>query len=163
MDSRQKIILGIVVVSIFIFLITVLVFVYAAAPDPSSIPPIFTPFLQYHVHFMVLMGLFGVMSGVIVYSLMNRTIAEQKKAVEKVAETNTGIIMRFLGKDDAAAMKLLLQKGGMTTQGEIAKEAGMSRLRAHRTARRLEERGIIHVEKHGKVNLLRLVDELKQK
>ncbi len=157
MDNRQNILLGLVVVSIFIFLTTVLVFVYALSPNPASIPTFLLPFLQYHIQFMVLMGLFGVFSGVLVYSLMKQTIEQQKKVVK----TNTDIILKFLGKEDREVLKLLFEKGGMTTQGEIAKVNNMSRLRAHRAVRKLEERGIIHVERHGKINMVRLVDELK--
>ncbi len=158
MDSRQNIILGIIVVSIFIFLTTVLVFVYALSPNPENIPSFLLPFLQYHIHFMVLMGLFGVISGVLVYSLMGQTIERQKMVVK----TNTDIIFKFLGKEDREVLKLLFAKGGMTTQGEIAKVNNMSRLRAHRAVKKLEERGIVHVEKHGKINMVRLVDELRQ-
>ena len=158
LDSRKKIVLGIIVISTFIFLVTVLVFVYALSSQGENVPDFLSPFLQYHIHFMVLMGLFGVGSGVLVYSLMNRTIEEG----QKILKINTEIIMKFLSNEDKEVMKLLLEKGGMTTQSEIAKANNMSRLRAHRAVRKLEERGIIHVEKHGKINMVRLVDELRQ-
>ena len=158
MDSKLKIMFGIIAVSIFIFLITVLVFVYALAPNPQDIPEFLLPFLSHHIEFMALMGIFGVLSGMLVYNLMSQTIEKQKKA----AKTNFEILLKFLAKEDAEVLKLLRQKGGMTTQSEIAKEIGLTRLRAHRAVRRLEDRGIIHVEKHGKVNLLRLMDELKK-
>ena len=158
MDNRLKIILGIVVVSIFIFLTTVLVFVYALSPNPQSIPSFLYPFMEYHIQFMVAMGIFGILSGVLGYSLMKQTIEQQKKVVK----TNTDIIFKFLAKEDREVLRLLLEKGGMTTQSEIAKANNMSRLRAHRAVRKLEERGIVHVERHGKINMIRLVDELRQ-
>ncbi len=158
MDNRQKIILGLVVVSIFIFLTTVLVFVYALSPNPESIPGFLLPFLQYHIQFMVAMGIFGVLSGVLVYSLMRQTLEQQKKVVK----TNTDIILKFLGKEDREVLRLLFEKGGMTTQSEIARANNMTRLRAHRAVRKLEERGVVHVERHGKINMIRLVDELRQ-
>jgi uncharacterized membrane protein len=37
----------------------------------------------------------------------------------------------------------------------------MTRLKAHRVVKKLEERKIIHIEKHGKINMVRVVDELK--
>ncbi len=103
------------------------------------------------------MGVFGVSSGLVVYSILNATIEKQEKA----AKTNMGIIMKFLGEDERNILDLLSSKGGMTTQSEISRLPGMSRLKAHRVVRKLEDRGIVHVEKNGKINMIRLVDELK--
>ena len=158
MDSRKKVVAALLIVSGFIFLVTVLVFVYALSSNGQSVPSFLQLFLQYHIHFMVLMGVFGVASGLIVYSILNRTIEDQKKVVK----TNAGIIMKFLGKDDREVLRLLISKEGKTTQSEIASQPGMTRLKAHRIVRKLEERGIVHVEKYGKINMVRLVDELKE-
>jgi uncharacterized membrane protein len=70
--------------------------------------------------------------------------------------------MKFLGDDEREIVDLLLRKEGMTTQSEIAKLPGMSRLKAHRIVKKLEDRGIVHVEKYGKINMIRIVDELKK-
>jgi uncharacterized membrane protein len=157
MDTRQTIVLGIVVISIFIFLITVLVFVYAISSEGMNVPDFLRPFMDYHIHFMVMMGLFGVLSGLIVYSLLNATIEKQKQVVK----TNMGIIMKFLTDEDREVVLLLLEKEGMTTQSEIARLPGMSRLKAHRVVKKLEDRGIVHVEKYGKINMIRMVGELR--
>ena len=157
MDIRKKIILSILVISVFIFLVTVLVFVYALASEGQQVPGFLAPFIEYHVQFMVLMGFFGVGSGLIVYSILNSTIERRKKA----AKANLGIIMKFLGRDDKEIVSLLMSKDGITTQSHISKLQGMSRLKAHRVVKKLEERGIVHVEKHGKINMVRLVEELR--
>jgi len=157
MDIRRQITLGIVIVSVFIFLVTVLVFVFALYSEGQVVPGFLQPFIQYHIQFMVLMGVFGVSSGLVVYSILNATIEKQEKA----AKTNIGIIMKFLGEDERNILDLLSSKGGMTTQSEISRLPGMSRLKAHRAVRKLEDRGIVHVEKNGKINMIRLVDELK--
>ncbi len=157
MDIRQRIVLGLLTVSAFIFLVTVLVFVYALYSEGRAVPDLLEPFLQYHMQFMVLMGVFGVFSGIVVYNIMNATLEKQKKVVQ----TNLGIIMKFLSPDDREIVDLLLEKDGRTTQTEIARLPGMSRLKAHRIVRKLEERGIVHVEKYGKINTIRIVDELK--
>ena len=157
MDLRKKLILGVLVVSVFIFLVTVLVFVYTLSSEGVEVPPIFQPFLQYHIHFMVIMGVFGVGSGLMAYTLLNATLEKQKK----MAKANIDIIKKFLSPEDREVVSLLISKDGMTTQSEIAKLPGMSRLKAHRIVKRLEERGIIHVEKYGKLNMLRIVEELR--
>lgn len=157
MDIRREITLGIVIVSVFIFLVSVLVFVFALYSQDQPVPGFLQPFIEYHMQFMVLMGFFGVGSGLMVYGILNATIEKQEKAVR----TNMGIIMKFLGADEREILGLLEGKEGMTTQSEIAKLPGMSRLKAHRAVRKLEERGVVHVEKYGKINVVRLVDELK--
>ena len=118
MDIRQRIVLGLLVVSVFIFLVTILVFVYALYSQGQAVPPILQPFLDYHMHFMVLMGVFGVFSGLVVYSIMNATIEKQKKVVK----TNIGIIMKFLSPDEREIANLLLEKDGRSTQSEIARK-----------------------------------------
>ena len=106
---------------------------------------------------MVIMGVFGVGSGLMAYTLLNATLEKQKK----MAKANIDIIKKFLSPEDREVVSLLISKDGMTTQSEIAKLPGMSRLKAHRIVKRLEERGIIHVEKYGKLNMLRIVEELR--
>lgn len=157
MDIRKRIVLGLLVVSIFIFLVTVLVFVYALYSQGQEIPSLLAPFIEWHMHFMVLMGVFGIFSGLVVYSIMTATLEKQRQLVK----TNLGIIMKFLGDDEREIVDLLMRKEGMTTQSEIAKLPGMSRLKAHRIVKKLEDRGIVHVEKYGKINMVRIVDELK--
>ena len=158
MDNRRKVVLGIITISIFIFLVTVLVFVFELSSLGETIPGFLAPFMEYHVQFMVLMGLFGLCSGVVVYSIMNSSIEKEKKIVQ----TNAGIIMRFLSPDERLVMELMMDKQGMTTQSEIARLPRMSRLKAHRIVKKLEQRGIVHVEKYGKINMIRIVDELKE-
>jgi len=158
MDDPKKIVAGLIVVSIFIFLITVLVLVFSLYSVGQPVPGILQPIMQYHVQFMVLMGLFGLGSGLIVYSLLNTQLEKQKQVVK----TNMDIIMKFLTPEDREVLRLLLDKEGMTTQSEIARLPGMSRLKAHRIVKKLEGRGIVHVEKYGKINMIRMVDELRE-
>jgi apolipoprotein N-acyltransferase len=157
MDVRKQIVLGIVIVSIFSLLVAALVFVYALSSEGQPVPWFLAPFLEYHIHFMVIMGLFGVFSGLVVYNVLNTTLEKQKRLVK----TNIDIIMKFLSPEDREIVQLLISKEGMTTQSEIARLPGMSRLKAHRIVKKLEDRGIVHVEKYGKVNMVRIVDELK--
>ena len=157
MDQRKKIIIGISIVSVFIFLVTVLVFVYALASKGEAVPSFLQLFLDYHIHFMVIMGLFGVFSGLMGYNLLNTTIENQKKIVK----TNVEIIMKFLNPEEREVVELLLKKDNMTTQSEISKAPGMTRLKAHRIVKKLEDRGVVHVEKYGKINMIRIVEELR--
>ena len=157
MDIRKKILLGIVITSVFIFLVTVLVFVYALSSQGEAVPTIFEPFLHYHIHFMVVMGLFGVFSGIVTYNVLSATLDKQKKVIN----ANLGIIMKFLSSEDREVINLLMQKQGMTTQSEVSRLPGMSRLKAHRVIKKLESHGLVHIEKHGKINIIHMIEELR--
>ncbi|MGV8085197.1 MAG: helix-turn-helix transcriptional regulator [Candidatus Bilamarchaeum sp.] len=148
--------LALVLVSCFIFLITVLVLVFAIYPQ-GNVPSILQPVMDYHIQLMVLMAILGVSTGFVVYRVMGAKIEKQ----QKVIANNMEIIQRFLGEDEREIIHLLHQKQGITTQSEIANLPGMTRLKAHRVVKKLEERKIIHIEKHGKINMVRVVDELK--
>ncbi len=156
-DLRKQIFISMVIISIFIFLVTVLVFVYALSSKGEAIPSFLQPFLEYHIHFMVIMGIFGVFSGLVSHNILNATIEKQRTVVK----TNTEIIMKFLSPEEREIVNLLMSKDGITTQSEISKLPGMSRLKAHRIVKKLEGRGVVHVEKYGKINMIRIVEELR--
>ncbi len=157
MDIRKQMLLGIIIVALFLLLATVLTFVYAFYPQGQGVPPLLMPIVQYHVEFMVMLAAFGVLSGLIAYWVLSMSIEKEKK----VAKTNTAMIMKFLSHDEQEILALLIKKEGRTTQGEIGRLQGMTRLKAHRMVKKLAERGLVHVEKEGKINFVRLVDELR--
>jgi DNA-binding transcriptional ArsR family regulator len=157
MDARQRILLGMIMVSVFLLLVVTVIFVYALYSSGEQVPALLEPIMQYHIHFMLLMALFGVFSGVLGYSMMNATIEKQKVIVKN----NIELLMHFLAPEEQDVVELLRKKEGRTTQSEIARQPGMSRLKAHRIVKKLEKRGIVHVEREGKINLVRLVDELR--
>ncbi len=154
----KKIALAVFILSSFIFLVTALVFVYYLYSQGQAVPAFLEIFVQYHIEFMVIMGLLGVGSGLMLYYISTVSLERQEKKVRM----NTELIMRFLTEEDRQIIRLLNEKGGMTTQSEIAKLPKMSRLRAHRAVKRLEEQALIQVHKHGKVNMIQLINELRQ-
>ena len=171
MNRRHNLIFGILVVSSFVFLVTVLVVVFALSSKGQSVPEFLEPFMKYHIEFMIIMGVFGVGSGLVSYKLMdnqlqgqNQILENQQKVLQKqhtLVKSNTEILLRFLDEDERNLLRLLFDKDGVTTQSEISKLNGMTRLKAHRIVKQLEARKIIHVEKFGKINMIRLTDDLK--
>ncbi len=156
MDQRLLIVIGILAVSSFIFLITVLVLAYSMYYDNKDIPEYLIPFIRNHSEFMVLMGLFGVISGVTVFMLISNSIKKE----QQILRTNIMIIRKFLSDDEATVLDELLKKGGSLSQTDISHLPGMTRLKAHRIVKKLKGRGIVHVDKFGKINRIRLVEEL---
>ncbi len=157
MDIKKQALLGMIIVSGFVFLVTVLVLVFSLYSSGQPVPDFLKIFLQHHIEFMIIMGGLGVCSGLILYTILNSKLEKQKQIVK----TNSQIIMKFLAKDERNVVSLLLSKDGRTTQSEIANLPNMSRLKAHRIVKKLENQGIVHVEKYGKINMVRIIDELR--
>ncbi|MFA6035415.1 MAG: hypothetical protein WC759_00465 [Candidatus Micrarchaeia archaeon] len=158
MDIRKQMLIGIITVALFLLLATVLAFIYTFYPQGQDVPEVLIPIMQYHVEFMMLLALFGVLSGLTAYGVLTMSIGKEKQA----AKTNASIIMKFLSADEQEILALLIKKEGRTTQGEIGRLPGMTRLKAHRFVKKLEGRGLVHVEKEGKINFVRLVDEMRE-
>ncbi|MBI5223915.1 winged helix-turn-helix transcriptional regulator [Candidatus Micrarchaeota archaeon] len=152
----KSIFLTLVLVSCFIFLITLLVVVFSLYPNGDA-PELLRPVIEYHTQLMVMMAILGVSTGFFVYRTLNAKIEKQ----QKVIQSNMELIMRFLSAEEREILNLLNEKQGRTTQSEIAKLPGMSRLKAHRLIKKMEERRLIHIEKYGKINMIRIVDELQ--
>lgn len=101
------------------------------------------------------MGIFGVISGVVVFMLMKSSIKKEQQLVN----ANMAIVRRFLSQEESAVLDELFSKGGSMSQTDVAHLPGMTRLKAHRIVKKLKARGIIYVDKYGKINRLRLVEE----
>ncbi len=156
MEMKGNVLLGLILVATFVFLITVLVIVYALYPNGTDVPLIFLPVVEYHLQLMILMAITGISSGFVVYGILNAKIEKQEKALK----TNLNIILKFLTHDERLIVELMNDNQGQTTQSQIGHLPNMTRLRAHRAVKKLEERGIVIVLKEGKLNILKLSDDL---
>lgn len=156
MEMKGNVLLGLILVATFVFLITVLVIVYSLYPNGTHVPSIFAPVVEYHLQLMILMAMTGISSGFVVYGILNAKIEKQEKALK----TNLNIILKFLTHDERLIVELMNDNQGQATQSQIGHLPNMTRLRAHRAVKKLEERGIVIVLKEGKLNILKLSDDL---
>jgi uncharacterized membrane protein len=157
MDKNLKILLGIGIIIGFAMLVSVLVFSYTTVMQGGQLNPISSFIMSHHVEFMIVSSFLGIVVGAGVYYLLKEEVAQKSAAVD----TSVNLLMKFLSEDEREILVLLSEKEGMTTQAEISKLPGMTRLKAHRLVDKMEKKGLIFVEKYGKVNMIRLVDELK--
>lgn len=153
-SNRMHVAFSVLVISIFIFLTTVLMVAYMLFYENKEVPFLLEPFIKYHVQFMFLMALFGVFSGLLFYSLLANSIRKEKSLLLKTVE----IVKKFLTDDEKKVIDLLFEKQGLITQSDLTKIYGYSRVRAHRIIKRLEKRGIIYIDRQGKINYIRLVN-----
>lgn len=158
MNKNAKIVLGIGIIVGFVILVGLLIFSYTIVLEGGSPNPVSSFIMTHHVEFMVLSSFLGLVVGAAVYYLLREEMVEKTKA----ASGSAGLLLRFLSEDERELVLHMAEKEGMTTQAEISKLPGMTRLKAHRIVERMEKKGLIFVEKYGKINMLRLANELKE-
>ncbi len=147
---HKKIILAMLILSIFVFIVAlsslyVQEHVYEGDICACAIPVyLFIPFI----------GVLGLFIGTTTYYLLSprfRNETQQKK-----------LLLSLLRDDEARVMKILLESGGESTQARIAKQARLDKLRVFRAVQRLEKRGVVSREKEGKVVVVKLAENYRK-
>ena len=156
MASNKRIVLALAIIAAFILLVFLTVFTYQV-PNNSGLAPLFEFFLHYHVELMILLGVVGILVGASVFYLMSERVEQKGSEAKAVAE----LLLRFLGSDEKQAVKALLLGNGKILQAEMARLPNMTRLKAHRLATKLEQRGVIDVQRAGKLKVIHLKEELR--
>ncbi len=101
-------------------------------------------------------GFIGLLVGTIVYYLMADKVTKQQQTLKK----NTKTILNFLTGQERKVIETLLENNGKVQQYELSHLPGLNKVKTHRILSNLEQKGIIHKEKLGKVNKIVLNKEL---
>ncbi|MCJ7817181.1 MAG: helix-turn-helix domain-containing protein [Candidatus Aenigmarchaeota archaeon] len=104
--------------------------------------------------FVPLIGSMGIFIGVMAYYLLSPRF--EKPAVDKSQ------LLAFLGKDEAAVMKVILNNRGEVPQAEIVRRTGLPKVKVFRILHSLKLRGIVTKEQNKKVNIVRLSEEMRK-
>lgn len=100
----------------------------------------------------------GIVIGAGIYYFMSGRIVAKQKSLQNTSE----IVMQFLGKEEKAVVKRLIEEDGKCLQSEISRIEGIGKLRSHRILQRMKDKGVIEIEQHGKTNLIRLAKSVKE-
>ncbi len=152
---NYRVALATAVIGVFLLLFFTLVFTYSF---PENTPVFLKVFLLYHFEYMILMVGLGVVAGAVVYKLMSEEVA----SATKESQLNAELALSLLGTDERKAVKLLLDRRGECLQAEVSRLEGMNRLKAHRVANSLSQRGVVVLDKRGKTVVVRLADNVRQ-
>jgi uncharacterized membrane protein len=79
---------------------------------------------------------------------------------EKDCDKNN-LFLKFLNASERKVTEKIIENKGNILQSEISRIEGMTRLKAHRTLKELESKGIVTLEKYGKTNRIILNKEIK--
>ena len=82
------------------------------------------------------------------------------ETASKSARVSAEIILSLLRDDERRIVQLLLDNGGQMRQYELVHMTGLNKVRVHRALKALEDRGVVEIQKIGKVNNVRLRREL---
>jgi len=98
----------------------------------------------------------GIAIGAVVFFFMSSRLEDKTKESELIANT----LIKFLNKDEKKIVQKILEGKGRVFQSEVSRIEGIGKLKSHRILRRLEDRRVIELEKHGKTNIVKLTKEI---
>ena len=98
----------------------------------------------------------GLLVGTIAYYIMSDKVIQQGESLKN----NTKIILNFLTGQERKVIETLLENEGKVQQYELSHLPNLNKLKTHRILVNLEQKGIIHKEKLGKINKIVLDKEL---
>jgi GTP-sensing pleiotropic transcriptional regulator CodY len=107
---------------------------------------------------LISMSLFGMFVGSLTYYFISEKYEKQITKIQKDAT----LTLKFLGGEEKAIIKSILNHKGKTTQSEIAKDIGQSRVKIFRSLKKLEEKGIITKKPNGMTNSIELEENLRK-
>jgi hypothetical protein len=87
---------------------------------------------------------------------------ENKKVEYVEVKPNPDAILKLLSEEERKVVSKIAEEGGKALQSEISMLDGMGKVKSHRIIDRLEKRGVIEKEQHGKTNLVKLNKELRE-
>jgi uncharacterized membrane protein len=106
---------------------------------------------------LVLLSLFGLFIGSLTYYFISEKY--EKKITKMHKDAN--LTLRFFDGEDKSIIKAIIDRKGKTTQSEIAKDTGLSRVKISRSVKRLEDKRIIVKSPNGMTNNIEIESKLK--
>ena len=101
-------------------------------------------------------GFIGLLVGTLVYYIMSDKVVQQGQSLKN----NSKIILNFLTTQERKVIGTLLENDGKVQQYELSHLPNLNKVKTHRILINLEQKGIVHKEKLGKINKIVLNKEL---
>ncbi len=107
-------------------------------------------------YFLPFIAFVGLLVGTVVFYIMSDKVIHQRHSLQK----NAKIILNFLNPHEKKVIETLIENEGKARQYELSHLPGLNKVKTHRILLNLEQKGIIHKEKLGKINKIVLDKEL---
>ncbi len=148
MDDKEKVLLGLALISGFIFTVSTLALILESTlPKDMCEPWNWIPYL------LIITSSLGVFVGGIVHYLTLEYL-ERKERIDKT-KAKREVLLNCLPGEEKKVVECLLE--GPKFQSEISRITGFDKVKTHRILKKLEARNVVKLEKIGKTNIVRLV------
>ena len=107
---------------------------------------------------LILLSLFGMFIGSLTYYFISEKY--EKKIIKM--HKDVSLTLRFLEGEERCIIKSIIDRNGRTTQTNIAKDTGLSRVKISRSLKKLEQKRIITKSPHGMTNTIEIEKGLKK-
>lgn len=160
MNKNNKIIFGLIAVALFIAVIYLLPSILEQTISTQCVTD---GQCIHEKELKVIMGFAPmlVVAGFIVGALAFFFLGEMRKVERVEVKPEKDSVLLLLEKDERKIVSRIVEEGGRILQSEISHIEGIGKVKAHRMLERLERRGVVEKESHGKTNLVKLSKNLK--
>jgi len=108
--------------------------------------------IQNNVLILIILIAMSVAYGFVWSSILYREVKQKKQESRSILET----VFLFLGTEEKNIIEFLVKKKGNTTQAEISKLSGMTRLKAFRALQKMQNKNLVEIVPHGKIRIVKL-------
>lgn len=113
--------------------------------------------IKFHSYYLLpFIAFVGLFVGILVYYILSDKVIHQEHSLKN----NAKIILNFLTPEEKKVIETLLENGGAVHQYDLSHLPNLNKVKTHRILLNLEQKGIIHKERLGKINKIVLNKEL---
>ncbi len=151
---NKRILLVLLILLAFVSLIVLLIFSYINYGNTTN--PILRFFIAYHLEFMIAMVFVGFAVGIITYYILSGKIKEKDETIKESGK----LLLNLLNSNEKEVIEYVVNNNGIANQYELTHLKGMTRLKIHRVLEKLEEKQIISRTRIGKINKIKMTDNI---
>ncbi len=148
MKTERKIVLGVLVLSIFLFIVAVSSLYVQMQIESGNICGCVIP-LYLFIPFLASLGLF---IGTLIYHMLS----------PERGKPDLRPVLKFLDEEHRRVIEFVIDNGGEVKQADIVRVTGIPKVRVFRILQSLASKGILTKERDRKTNIIRLNEDLRK-
>ncbi len=108
----------------------------------------------------------GIMVGLVLVSIVfgfasSRFLYARLQESRRASRGMLDVVLLFLSAEERTVVNYLVERGGETTQAEISRLPRMTRVKAHRSLQKMQEKRIVDLVPHGKMRRVVLKEGIR--
>ncbi len=112
--------------------------------------------IQNNAVIMVVLIIMSITYGFLWSNILYREVKQKKQESRSILQT----VFLFLGNDEQSIIQFLVQHRGQTTQADISRLPGMTRVKAFRSLQKMQEKNLVEIIAHGKIRRVNLKENI---